>query len=66
MKHLHFTQSLEPLRGGGMASSALALHRQMLARGVDSALCATYGDAPMKPAEATFEFRRLKPDFLYY
>jgi glycosyltransferase involved in cell wall biosynthesis len=66
MKHLHFTQSLEPLRGGGMASSAVALHRQMLARGVDSALCATYGDAPMKPAEATFEFRRLKPDFLYY
>ncbi len=66
MKHLHFTQSLEPLRGGGLASSAVALHRHMLARGVDSTLCATYGDAPTKPAEATFEFRRLKPDFLYY
>jgi glycosyltransferase involved in cell wall biosynthesis len=66
MKHLHFTQSLEPLRGGGLGSSAVALHRQMLARGVDSALCSTYGDTPMKPAEATFEFRRVKPDFLYY
>jgi glycosyltransferase involved in cell wall biosynthesis len=66
MKHLHFTQSLEPLRGGGLGSSAVALHRQMLAQGVDSTLCSTYGDTPMKPAEATFEFRRLKPDFLYY
>jgi glycosyltransferase involved in cell wall biosynthesis len=66
MKHLHFTQSLEPLRGGGLGSSAIALHRQMLARGVDSAVCSTYGESPMKPAQATFEFRRLKPDFLYY
>jgi poly(glycerol-phosphate) alpha-glucosyltransferase len=66
MKHLHFTQSLEPLRGGGLGASATALHRQMLARGVDSVLCATCGDTPKKSDAATFEFRRLKPDFLYY
>jgi len=66
VRHLHFTQSLEPLRGGGLGSSAVALHRQMLAQGVDSKLYSTYGDAPISPAEATFEFRRLKPDFLYY
>ncbi|HEV7927036.1 MAG TPA: glycosyltransferase [Verrucomicrobiae bacterium] len=66
MKHLHFAQSLEPLRGGGLGSSAVALHRHMLERGVDSALCSTYAGTPVKPAEATFEFRRLKPDFLYY
>jgi glycosyltransferase involved in cell wall biosynthesis len=66
MRHLHFTQSLEPLCGGGLGASAMSLHRQMLARGVDSAVCATYGDTPRKPEEATFEFQRVKPDFLYY
>jgi poly(glycerol-phosphate) alpha-glucosyltransferase len=66
MKHLHFTQSLEPLQGGGLGASAAALHRQMLARGVDSALCATCEDTPEKSEAETFEFRRLKPGFLYY
>jgi len=66
MKHLHFTQSLEPLHGGGLATSAVALHRRMLAEGVPSSLCATCGQTPMKPAEATFEFRRMKPSCLYY
>ncbi len=49
-----------------MGSSAVALHREMLAQGVDSSLYSTYGEAPVKPAQATFEFKRLKPDFLYY
>jgi glycosyltransferase involved in cell wall biosynthesis len=66
MKHLHFTQSLEPLHGGGLGASATALHRQMLALGVDSVLCATCGGAPRQTESATFEFRRLKPGFLYY
>jgi glycosyltransferase involved in cell wall biosynthesis len=66
MKHLHFTQSLEPLYGGGLGSSAAALHRQMLTRGVGSELCATHGDASNQMADGTFEFRRWKPDFLYY
>jgi glycosyltransferase involved in cell wall biosynthesis len=66
LKHLHFTQSLEPLHGGGLGASARALHRQMLARGVDSVLCATCGGGPTQTEPGTFEFRRLKPDFLYY
>jgi glycosyltransferase involved in cell wall biosynthesis len=66
MKHLHFTQALEPLNGGGMGFSTVALHRQFLGMGVDSTLCSTYGDAPQKLAEGVFEFRRIKPDFLYY
>ena len=66
MKHLHFTQSLEPLYGGGLGASATALHLQMLARGVDTVLCATCQDAPTRTEAATFEFRRMKPDFLYY
>lgn len=66
MKHLHFTQALEPLNGGGMGLSTVALHRQFLGMGVDSTLCSTYGEAPQKPVKGVFEFRRIKPDFLYY
>ena len=65
MKHLHFTQSLEPLNGGGLGSSSVALHRQMRADGLASVLCATYGSQPQKPAEDCLEFPRIKPDFMY-
>ena len=66
MRHLHFTQALEPLNGGGMGLSTVALHRQFLEMGIASTLCSTYGDAPQKPAAGIVEFRRIKPDFLYY
>jgi glycosyltransferase involved in cell wall biosynthesis len=66
MRHLHFTQSLEPLYGGGLGSSTLALHQQLVAMGVDSALCSTFGEVPQAAAQGALEFRRLKPDFLYY
>jgi len=66
MRHLHFTQSLEPLFGGGLGSSALALHRQMLSMRVDSTLCATRGGEAQSDVAGTHEFRRIKPDFVYY
>jgi glycosyltransferase involved in cell wall biosynthesis len=66
MRHLHFTQSLEPLYGGGMGVSTAALHKQFLACGAPSVLCSTHGGIPQEPEEATFEFRRIKPDYLYY
>ncbi|HEY1489780.1 MAG TPA: glycosyltransferase, partial [Verrucomicrobiae bacterium] len=66
MRHLHFTQALEPLNGGGMGLSTVSLHRQFLEMGVESTLCSTYGDAPQQPAAGVVEFRRIKPDFLYY
>jgi glycosyltransferase involved in cell wall biosynthesis len=66
MKHLHFTQSLEPLYGGGLGSSMVALHRQMRADGLTSALCATYGGRPQELVEGSREFPRIKPDFIYY
>ncbi len=65
MRHLHFTQSLEPLFGGGLGSSALALHCQMLSMNVESTLCSTHGDYPESRNERTYEFKRIKPDFLY-
>ncbi|MGO8763585.1 MAG: glycosyltransferase [Limisphaerales bacterium] len=66
MRHLHFTQSLEPLQGGGLGTSAVALHSQFLASGVESLLCATYGKTSQRLTERSLEFRRIKPDFLYY
>jgi glycosyltransferase involved in cell wall biosynthesis len=66
MRHLHFTQSLEPLQGGGLGTSTVALHGRFLAAGVESVLCSTYGKTPQMPSERFLEFRRCKPDFLYY
>ncbi len=66
MRHLHFTQSLEPLYGGGLGTSTVALHREMLATGLSSTVCATYGEKPQAPAARVHEFRRIKPDALYF
>jgi glycosyltransferase involved in cell wall biosynthesis len=66
MRHLHFTQSLEPLQGGGLGSSAIALHSHMEKAGLQSVLCATYGIAPQKPGRGIVEYRRAGPGFLYY
>jgi glycosyltransferase involved in cell wall biosynthesis len=49
-----------------MGLSTVALHRQLLATGVESTLCSTYGEVPQKPADRVLEFRRIKPDFLYF
>jgi glycosyltransferase involved in cell wall biosynthesis len=66
MRHLHFTQSLEPLQGGGLGTSTVALHGRFLASGVESLLCSTYGETPQMPLPKTVEFRRNRPDFLYF
>ena len=66
MRHLHFTQSLEPLQGGGLGSSSAALQREFLAYGALSVLCSTHGSTPQRPAPGTQEFRRMGPGFLYY
>lgn len=65
-RHLHFTQSLEPLFGGGLGTSTIALHRQLSALGVESTVCSTCGDHPQLSEERVREFRRTKPDFLFY
>ncbi len=66
MNHLHFTQSLEALNGGGLGSSTVTLHREMKSGGLGSVLCATHGGSPQRLAEGAFEFHRIKPDFLYF
>jgi glycosyltransferase involved in cell wall biosynthesis len=66
MRHLHFTQSLEPLQGGGLGSSTLSLHRQLIAAGEESTLCSTHGECPRYSDNRVLEFSRIKPDFLFY
>lgn len=66
LRHLHFTQSLEPLQGGGLGSSALALHRKFRSCGFKSTLCATFGDVPNIHDETVIECRRVNPEALYY
>jgi glycosyltransferase involved in cell wall biosynthesis len=38
----------------------------MLGAGLQSRVCATFRNAPQRPAENALEFRRLGPDFLYF
>ena len=64
--HLHFTQSLEPLQGGGLGSSAIALHSHMEQAKLRTVLCSTYRSAPQHPVPGIAEFPRSGPDFLYY
>ena len=66
MRHLHFTQSLEPLQGGGLGSSALGLHRQMCVEKIPSVLCATHGGKPQQNSKAIREYRRVGPNALYF
>jgi glycosyltransferase involved in cell wall biosynthesis len=66
MKHLHFTQSLEPLQGGGMGSAATALHQEFLRAGFSSTLYSTHGGQPQNPAAQCREFRRFGPGALYF
>jgi glycosyltransferase involved in cell wall biosynthesis len=66
MRHLHFTQSLEPLQGGGLGTSTVALHNRFLAAGVESQLCSTYGKMPQTSTPKIAEYRRKLPEILYY
>ena len=41
MKHLHFTQSVEALQGGGLGKAAIDLHKSFLDNGTESFLIST-------------------------
>jgi glycosyltransferase involved in cell wall biosynthesis len=66
LRHLHFTQSLEPLQGGGLGASAVLLHEQMSREGFGSVLCSTYGERAQCRLPGVEEFARVKPGFFYY
>lgn len=43
LRHLHFTQSIEPLQGAGLGYSALGLHQGLIEAGHSSRLVSTHG-----------------------
>ena len=66
MRHLHFTQSLEPLQGGGLGRAALDLHLQLLQDGCGSRLISTRS-AQFKDAwPETDQYVRQGPPMLYF
>ena len=66
MRHLHFTQSLEPLQGGGLGRAALDLHLQLLHDGLVSRLVATRSPDFDRVWPETFQYPRTGPAKAYF
>ena len=66
MRHLHFTQSLEPLQGGGLGRAALDLHLQLLQDGLVSRLVTTRSPDFDRVWPETFQYPRLGPQKAYF
>lgn len=66
MKHLHFTQSLEPLQGGGLGRAALDLHLQLLKDGRISHLLTTRSPHFNQTWPATHQCPRGGPAKAYF
>lgn len=66
MRHLHFTQSLEPLQGGGLGRAALDLHLQLRQAGHGSQLVATRAPDFDRVWPETFQYPRTGPQKAYF
>jgi glycosyltransferase involved in cell wall biosynthesis len=66
MRHLHFTQSLEPLQGGGLGRAALDLHLQLLQDGNVSRLVATRSADFARAWPETVQYPRTGPPKAYF
>ena len=66
MNHLHFTQSLEPLQGGGLGRAALDLHLQLLQDGMVSRLVATRASDFDRNWPETIQYPRRGPSKAYF
>jgi glycosyltransferase involved in cell wall biosynthesis len=66
MRHLHFTQSLEPLQGGGLGRAALDLHLQLLQDGLVSRLVATRSPDFDRVWPETLQYPRSGPQKAYF
>lgn len=66
MRHLHFTQSLEPLQGGGLGRAALDLHLQLLQDGLISRLVATREPDFDRNWPETIQYPRRGPAKAYF
>ncbi|HXD00700.1 MAG TPA: glycosyltransferase [Verrucomicrobiae bacterium] len=66
MRHLHFTQSLEPLEGGGLGRAALDLHLQLLQDGFVSRLITTRSPSFDRAWPETFQYPRTGPQKAFF
>jgi glycosyltransferase involved in cell wall biosynthesis len=66
VRHLHFTQSLEPLEGGGLGRAALDLHLQMLQDGLVSRLVTTRSRGFNLAWPETVQYPRSGPSKAYF
>ena len=66
MRHLHFTQSLEPLQGGGLGRAALELHLQLLRDGFGSHLISTRAARFEGVWPETEQYVRQGPEKLFF
>jgi glycosyltransferase involved in cell wall biosynthesis len=66
MRHLHFTQSLEPLQGGGLGRAALDLHLQLLQDGFASRLITTRSREFDRMWPETFQYPRTGPQKAFF
>jgi len=66
VRHLHFTQSLEPLQGGGLGRAALDLHLQLLQAGHGSQLVATRSQDFERAWPETSQYPRTGPPKAYF
>ena len=66
IRHLHFTQSLEPLQGGGLGRAALDLHLQLLEDGSASRLISTRASSFDHVWPETEQYVRQGPPMLYF
>jgi len=65
-RHLHFTQSIEPLLGAGLGSAALGLHCGMISIGIISKLVTTGEPNASDLKRDVTQFPRRGPDRAFY
>jgi glycosyltransferase involved in cell wall biosynthesis len=66
IRHLHFTQSLEPLEGGGLGRAALDLHLQLLQDGGASRLVTTRASDFDRVWPETIQYLRTGPQKAFF
>jgi glycosyltransferase involved in cell wall biosynthesis len=66
LRHVHFTQSLEPLQGGGLGRAALELHLQLLQDGTMSRLITTRAPSFNRTWPLTCQYARSGPPKVFF
>src|SRR5262249_6449972 len=66
LRHLHFVQALDALRGGGLGTAVLELHDAMRQAELNSTLVTTSGEKSKIARDNIAEFHRLPPSKFFF